>query len=92
MLRPIEVRGDDESHVYEVLYRSLAPGAKIDHDEPVGPGASASISIDGDILGIEVIGLEPVTLEAAKRFAVEHDLVFPDDLAAMLRDGKRRAE
>jgi hypothetical protein len=92
MLRPIRVRGDDEAHVYEVLYRALASGVKIDHDEPVGPGASASISVEGEVLGIEVVGLEPVTLEAAKRFAVEHDLVFPDDLPGMLRDGRRRAE
>jgi hypothetical protein len=84
MLTPIKVRGDAADDVYEVLYQELPPGTLVDRDERVGPGVTASFSRSGDILGLELIGLQPSTVEAARRYARAHDLEFPADLAAAL--------
>ncbi|HEY0392868.1 MAG TPA: hypothetical protein VGD01_00100 [Candidatus Elarobacter sp.] len=93
MLTPIKVRGDAADDVYEVVYRELPEGGLVDRDERVGPGVTASISRSGDILGLELIGLQATTVEAARRYARAHDLEFPADVAAALpqrRTGPRR--
>jgi hypothetical protein len=90
MLTPIKVRGDAADDVYEVVYRELERGTRVLRDERVGPGVTASIAPSGEILGIEVIGLQQNTVDAARRYAAAHDLAFPNDLAAALPHAANR--
>jgi uncharacterized protein YuzE len=84
MLTPIRVRGNAADEVYEVVYRELQQGMRVLRDERVGPGVTASIAANGEILGIEVVGLQQNSVDAARRYADAHDLAFPSDLAAAL--------
>ena len=82
MLAPIEIRADFEADAYEVMYRRLPEGTFVDHDVRVGPGVTASILPDGNIMGIELLGLQADTVAAAECYAAQHGLEFPADLPA----------
>jgi uncharacterized protein YuzE len=42
---------------------------------------AADLDAAGNVIGIEVLGLDSETLECARRYAAEHDLAFPDSLS-----------
>lgn len=84
MLAFKEIRSDLEADAYEIRYRDLPHGTYVDHDERVGPGVTAGILPGGEIFGIELLGLQPETVLAARRYAEAHGLAFPDDPSALL--------
>jgi hypothetical protein len=79
-----EIRADFEADAYEIRYRDLPKGKFIHHDERIGPDVTAGILADGEVFGIELLGLQSDTIAAARRYAVAHGLAFPDDLSAAL--------
>ena len=83
MLDPIEIHADFEADAYEITYRQLANGTFIHHDEHIAPCVTAGIGPDGRVYGIELLGLEPRTLAAARTYALAHGLAFPHDLTGV---------
>ncbi|HEY6235957.1 MAG TPA: hypothetical protein VIW69_12715 [Candidatus Elarobacter sp.] len=84
MLTPITIHADLEAGAYEITYRRLPRGKFIDHDERVAPGVTAGIGPRGQVIGIELLGLEASTLTAARDYAAAHGLGFPQHLPGLL--------
>jgi hypothetical protein len=84
MLTPITIHADLEAGAYEITYRRLPRGKFIDHDERIAPGVTAGIGPRGQVIGIELLGLEATTLTAARDYAAAHGLGFPQNLPGLL--------
>jgi hypothetical protein len=84
MLTPITIHADLEAGAYEITYRRLPRGKFIDHDERIAPGVTAGIGPRGQVIGIELLGLEQPTLTAARDYAAAHGLGFPQNLPGLL--------
>ncbi|MEA2721362.1 MAG: hypothetical protein QOJ39_3226 [Candidatus Eremiobacteraeota bacterium] len=79
-----QIRADAKAGAYEIRYRDLPAGTFVHHDERIGPGVTAGILADGEVFGIELLGLQPDTVTAARRYAAARGLAFPDDLPSLL--------
>jgi uncharacterized protein YuzE len=90
MTRPIEVKVDLEANASYVRYRRLVQDEHVDATHDLCADGSVAVDVDsgGNVLGIEVLGFDRETLEAAKRYAHEHRLAFPSDLAAVAPAGE----
>ena len=80
--KAIEVRVDLESESGYVAYSAnkVAETREVWEDGFV----AADLDSNGSVIGIEMLGLDSETLSHARKYAEEHDLVFPAmlDLAA----------
>ncbi|MEA2664133.1 MAG: hypothetical protein QOI11_1077 [Candidatus Eremiobacteraeota bacterium] len=83
MIAPVEIHADLEANAYEITYRHLAEGERIDHDERIAVSGSAGIDSTGNVVAIELLDLEPATIAAAREYARSHGLAFPRDLAGL---------
>jgi hypothetical protein len=84
MLAPIEIHADFEANAFDITYRRLPRGKRIDHDERVAPCVTAGIGPNDQIYGIELLDLQPETLTAARDYAAAHGLAFPQYLPGLL--------
>ena len=84
MRKPIYINADFEAGAVEITYRRLPRGKFIDHDERIAPGVTAGIGPGGQIIGIELLGLEAPTISAAREYAAAHGLGFPQNLPGLL--------
>jgi hypothetical protein len=87
MRRPVSISADFEADAYEITYRHLPDGSFIDHDERVAPGVTAGIGPNGQIFGIELLGLEGTTIAAARDYARTHGLAFPRHIEGLRSAG-----
>jgi hypothetical protein len=84
MFAPVEIHADLEANAYEITYRHLSEGERVDRDERIAPSGSAGIDARGNVIAIELLDLEPATIAAAREYAQAHGLAFPRDLAGVL--------
>lgn len=80
MRNPIAVRIDLEARAGYVYYRDIAPGG-VKRTERAADGVHVDYGAAGELLGIEMLGLDEGVLAAARHFAEEHGLAFPPNLA-----------
>ena len=83
MPQPIHVRVDLEAHAAYIKY---TPGPSISTVDLNDTGSVAyDIDSNGTIVGIEVLEIQlPEQIAIARKFADEHALAFPRDLAGNL--------
>ena len=84
MTKPIAVTCDLEVEAGYVRYRVLPPGEKVTKTERIGTGVVIDFDAAGDVLGIEVLGLDKATLAIAHGVAQARNLGFPVDLGQAL--------
>ena len=85
MNSPIEVKVDLEANASYVRYRRLLPGEHVASSVEVdGDGAVvADVDADGGLIGIEVLGFDSETLDAAQSYARERLVRFPRNLVGV---------
>jgi hypothetical protein len=87
MRAPLSISADFEADAYEITYRRLPSGRFIDHDERIAPGVTAGIGPNGQIFGIELLGLDAATVAAARDYAAVHGLAFPQHIEGLRSAG-----
>jgi hypothetical protein len=80
---PVEIHADLKANAYEITYRHLALGERIDHDERIAASGSAGIDSTGNVVAIELLDLEPATIAAAREYAHSRGLAFPRNLTGL---------
>jgi len=83
MTQPIHVRVDLAAHAAYIKY---APGPSVSTVDLNDTGSVAyDVDAEGTIVGIEVLEIQvPEQIALARKFADEHGLAFPRDLAGNL--------
>lgn len=78
LVKPIDLRVDLETNAAYVRYADASVAGTID----VWQDGWVAADMDGDahVIGIEVLDLQPETLEHARQFAHAQGLAFPDHL------------
>lgn len=84
MIAPVEIHADLEANAYEITYRHLGEGERVDRDERIVAGGSAGIDSQGNVVAFELLDLEPATIDAVRSYARARGLAFPRDLAGLL--------
>jgi uncharacterized protein YuzE len=77
--RPVSVRVDLEVDVAYVGYRRLADEEHIARSERISEDVVVDYDAAGEIVGLELLGLDELALKPAREFASRRDLAFPAD-------------
>lgn len=78
MMKPLGVEIDFESKAGYVTYAERRVAETLDVWEE--GTVAADLDAEGNVIGIEVLGLDAQTISRARAFAEEHDLAFPPHL------------
>ncbi len=84
MIKPISVSMNFADGVGYVAFRRLHEGERA-HGSRIAQGADVVADRDtsGAVVGIELLGLDTATLDAASAFALENGLEFPLGIRAL---------
>jgi hypothetical protein len=84
MIKPISVSMNFADGVGYIAFRRLREGERA-HGSRIAPGTEVVADRDtsGAVIGIELLGLDSATLDAASAFALENGLEFPLGIRAL---------
>jgi uncharacterized protein YuzE len=79
MTQPLELKIDYEANASYVRYRQLQPGEHVATTQDVLEDGSVIVDrdVEGNVLGIELLGFSPAVIAAGILFANKHNLDFP---------------
>ena len=81
MKKPISVELDLQVNACYVAYGDAGTDG-VSRTERLSKDVTVDYDALGQVIGIELLNLEPATLELVKRFAQSREFAFPRDLAA----------
>jgi uncharacterized protein YuzE len=78
MQKPISLEVDFKANAGYLEYRALGEGQCVTRTQRVHDAAQVDFDGESQVLGIELLGFDDEALDAARRFAEQHDLEFPE--------------
>jgi uncharacterized protein YuzE len=84
MKKPTSVEIDIQHRLGYVYYQESSKKVAETIDVWREGRVAADLDDAGNVVGIELLGFDDNTLEHARKFAAEHELAFPTNLAASL--------
>jgi len=84
MKKPLSIEIDLQHRLGYVYYAQLEGHCAGTLDVWADGLVAADLDDDGNVLGIEVLGLDDETLQHAHDFAAAHDLEFPAHLSELV--------
>ncbi len=82
MINYIGLSIDVEAQAGYVTYRHVPDGERA-RSKRISENVIADFSENGELLGVEFLGLDEAAISEAREFAIEHELVFPRDLSGV---------
>jgi uncharacterized protein YuzE len=78
MKKPISLEVDFKANAGYLEYRSLDDGQLVTRSQRVHDAVHVDFDAGSQVVGIELLGFDDEALSAARHFAEQHDLEFPE--------------
>jgi uncharacterized protein YuzE len=85
MQKPISLEVDFKANAGYLEYRALGDGQLVTRTQRVHDAVHVDFDAESQILGIELLGFDDEALGAARHFAEQHGLEFPELLTRPAR-------